>query len=521
MSSPAIDGNNLMPSRAVTVRTEKPQREGGDHAVSDQVELTGSSSADSGLFIDRMREEAQSRVAPLDTDFMKGLGAGCVGALGSELSGIGTYIHEGAHRLAVEKLYDGAHVTVQIDSFDNIKKFMDSPSLENLGNVLSANDVGKDGAAGVTHYDYGKGPSELGGKLSPDARQAVISAAGSISTLIPDMAGFAVGMKLRKKHPVLGYTMMSLTGIHHFANSMYPLSAVLPGPKSAGHDWAKFANATGIPAIVTGAVFALSLPAMGAAMYFSEKHREEKTRNHEALASLIARGAIPAEEVERRLEEFPGKKEMMALEAKLEGKLREGTSESADRKEIKKIADRLSRKYCEFGETLIDEHRELVKEEKKRLPDTSGEAVANIMASSLGSLKESFKEDPVGTSLDTAGFAGGIALAGKAAYEAVQAAAPQALPSLAQGLAGRVLSTLVPGLGLLFTANATYKAVQAFRSPDVSGIDKVAAGSMALFSAVTAAGSALPALGFPLSMAGLIGMGGTQLGRWIAHKVSD
>ncbi|MHC9541247.1 MAG: hypothetical protein AB9903_17220 [Vulcanimicrobiota bacterium] len=521
MESSAIDRINLpLPHRNVRL-SSGPAGDSSDRAVSDQTELSGSSSSvDSDRYICHMREKAQHRVAPLDTDSLIGLGVGSVGAVGSELSGVGTYIHEGAHKLAVEKLYDGSHISVQIDAFDNIKKFIETPSLENLGNIMSANDVGKDGAAGVTTYDYGKGPSALGEKLSPNGRQAVISAAGSISTLIPDLAGFAVGMKLRKKHPVLGYSLMSLAGVHHFANSMYPLSAALSGPKSAGHDWAKFAQATGIPAVLTGVIFAVSLPALGAVMYFSEKHREEKARNHQALASLIARGRISTGEVEQRMEKFPGKKDIVLLEEKIDKKLEDGTRENIDPSEMKKLTHKLSRSYCEFGESLIEEYKELVEEEKKRLPETSGEAVMSIMAESLKSLKESFKTDPLGASLDSAGIAGGITVAGKAAYDAVQAVVPT-LPSLAEGIAGRVLSTMVPGLGLLFTANAVYKATQAFKNPEVSGIDKVAAGSMALFTGVSAAGSAIPALGFPMTIAGLIGMGGTQLGQWIAHKIAD
>ncbi|MDQ7825564.1 MAG: hypothetical protein RDV48_22380 [Candidatus Eremiobacteraeota bacterium] len=451
-------------------------------------------------------------------DRMKGGIAGTVAVLGYEMSGAGTYIHETAHKQMVEHLYRNAQVTVQVDGLDNLKSFFKEPTAANLGHIFSGYDANKDGAAGVTHYTYGDGPSELGTKLGPNGSRAAISAAGCVSTLIPDIAAFAAGFKLRKEHPVAGYTLMTLSGVHHFANSMYPIDAVLPGPKSPGHDWVSFSQATGIHPALTGAVFALSLPALGVGMYMLEKRREEKAKDHEALAHLIASGALPRETLDARLEAYPRKDKIDKLEGELHSLVtrKDSLAEKGFNKEFHSLQRKLEKEYERFSGGLIDEFRNRVDEEKTRMNEKKDTPLAKVLSDSLVMVKDAYQKDKVGTLLEGAGLAGGLFIAGKSVADAVKVFALNSAPATS-----KVLSALVPGLGVVFTAGAAYKAAKIIKNPQVSLIDKAAAASSAFFTGLTAAASLIPGAGLPLSLAGIAGLVGTSLGRWVAHKVSD
>lgn len=455
---------------------------------------------------------------------IKGLLTGTGVVTGIELSGIETYVHESAHEALVKSFYNNSGVTVQIDSFDNIRNFINEPTAGNLGKALSMYDVNQDGASGVTHYSYGDGPSHLGEKLGASGRQAAISAAGCMSTLIPDMIGFAAGFKLRKKHPILGYSLMTVSGIHHLANSSYPISAAFPGPKSAGHDWVSFAKATGVHPAITASVFALSLPALAAGMYWLERRSEEKARDHEAMAHLVARGAIPGERLEECFEKYGRREKIEGLENELTQLLKRGENKepSGDFKnEFRKLSKKLSAEYFKFDEALIDEFRDRVDEEKKSLPKAAPSNMKEAFQSILAGIKESYREDRVGTVLSGAGIAGGLAVAVKSGFDVVEVVAPGSVPEVAGALGGKILSALVPCLGIALTAGAAYKAGKIIRDPNASKIDKVSSGVMALSTGLVAAGSIIPGLGFPLTVAGFSTMAGTALARWIAHKVTD
>jgi hypothetical protein len=468
---------------------------------------------------DKARLEAQRK---MEDNILKGLMGGTAGVMAYEYSGLGTLLHEEAHKVMVEKLYHDAAATVQIDALDNIRSFMDKPSLENLGHILSGFDINKDGAAGVTQYTYGDGPTALGEKMSPNARTALISAAGSVSTLIPDLIGFAAGMKLRKTHPILGYSLMAMTGVHHFANAMYPLGAVLPGPKSPGHDWAKFASATGIHPAITGALFAVTLPAVGAGIYWLEKRNEEKLRDHEALTRLISRGAIPRERLDVLFETYPQSEELKALEDEMQKGICQASSlKDPHDASLKALSKKLRKEYYHFGDYLINKNRAAVDEEKKAVPKPQAPGLGSLVRESIAQTREDFKKDRPGTILNGASLVSGLTLYGANVVNTVHAVSPDTLPAIAGTTAGKVLGTLVPLMGVVFTAGSAYRAARTMKDPEASRIDKVAACSSTFFTGLAAAGSAVPALGLPVTLAGLAGLGVTALGRKIAEKLSE
>lgn len=458
----------------------------------------------------RKRENAQ----------LGGMGAGCVLSLGTELSGTGTLIHEYAHKAAVEHCYTNAAATVQADAIDNIRNFLKEPSAAALGRILTGYDANNDGAAGVTQYNYGDGPSALGEKLGPNGSKAFIAAAGSVSTLIPDMAGFAAGFKLRKKHPLLGYSLMTMTAVHHFANSTYPLSAIL-GSKKPGHDWVAFARSTGIHPAITGAVFTLSLPAMGAAMYLWERRQQEHANDHEALSRLVAGGKIPVEKLDDLFEKCPGKEKIAGLEGEMERLIKSHEEDESRefRKEFRSLEKKLAREYRHFGDLVIQEFRDDVEAEKKNFPRQEPELFTKVIKDILTGIRDSYREDKVGTILEGAGLAGGLTLAGQSTLQAIEVVSPGTLP--AESILGsKTTSVLTSVLGAVFAANAAYRAVKIVRNVQASAIDKVSAVSTAVFSGLAALGAAIPGAALPLSITGYLGIVGTSIGRIIAHKVA-
>jgi hypothetical protein len=191
---------------------------------------------------------------------------------------------------------------------------------------------------------------------------------------IPALLGFATGFKMRKNHPFTGYSLMVASGFQHLSNSIYPISAAMSGPKSAGHDWNIFAKATGIPPVVTASIFALTLPAIAGGLYMMEQHCEEKAHSHLALASLIAKGKIPASELTGIFENYDGKNEILSVEDRLSSLLNRKDADKDEnfKKDFKKITGELARKYYGFGEYLITKYKDKVQEEKKNIPRSSG-----------------------------------------------------------------------------------------------------------------------------------------------------
>jgi hypothetical protein len=451
-----------------------------------------------------------------------GVGAGLIGGVAAQAAGTETFIHESAHKAAIQKMYDGASVEIQIDSFENIGAYLKDPSSSNFTKVITMYDTHEDGAAGYAAYDYGKGPSELGRKLGPEKSDALISAAGCVATEIPALAGFAAGFKLRKSHPVLGYALMTVSTVTHLNNSLYVGSALAPSMASMpGHDWASFSKSTGINPALTTAVFAASLPALGVAMYMVERHGQEKAKERLAVTRLVAEGGIDVEELKDALGEYRKADRLNAAEDRLADVLKNQAG-SSDResceKEIRKASMALQKEYNGFSDFLADRFPARVKEEKELLPEPGDLSVKECLSLMKQDLRKSWEKDKAGTALSVGSKAGVAALAGSSAAGILRQVAPAAVPVLG-GVAGKVLGAVVPGAGLIMGANSIYQAGKAVKDPNLPAFDKAMAVSSAAFSSLGAASLLVPGLGIPLAIVSIGGLIGTEAVRWIGHKV--
>jgi len=471
-------------------------------------------------------KKSSSGKKKLNYDFSKmskkdlvGLSIGAALEYGIAATGPLTWLHENGHATMVKAFYQNPTVTVQVDGIDNVKNMINNPSPKNLGRVLSAYDANQDGAGGVTHYNYGDGLNERGQAIGKNGVQAIISAAGCVAEEIPTLIGFAVGFKIRKKSPVAGYALMSMTGLHHFATSMYPLSALwTTTAERPGHDWAKFAEATGIHPLLTAAVFGATLPAMGLAMWHSEKKQIEKGKDQVAVSRLIENGTISEDDLNKAFEKYGRRDKLLKSEKELGEVIGKPLTELLEDKklqgELRKKTRKLNREYAKFSTFLAKEFRTQVDEEKKQLeepPKTTISAVAKIIKEDFG---KAWDKDKVGTALTTTTLAGS---AGVGVASGVQTAAMATGASIA-GTLGTVLSKVIPGVSLVGTVAAGWRAKNIVKDPAATKTDKIASLGMAGFSALGTAGLMIPGLGLPAMLVSIGGILGTHAVKALINK---
>jgi hypothetical protein len=210
----------------------------------------------------------------------------------------------------------------------------------------------------------------------------------------------------------------------------------------------------------------------------------------------------------------------------LEGKMADlldrpvGSVDEKFKKEIRKTSRELTGEYEKFSHHLVKHFRSEIDEYRKTESSRTSRSPGRALKAMARDIKDSYEADKTGTALKGAGLAGGVAVAGKGMLQAAEALAPGAAP-VATGVAAKALSAVIPGLGLLGAAGTAYQAGKALKNPNVGKIDKTAAVSQAVFSAVGAASLMIPGLGLPLALVSLGGMAATLAGRWIAHKIAD
>lgn len=448
-----------------------------------------------------------------------GLTIGAALEYGIEVTGPITYLHESAHEAMVRTLYKNPTVTIQADGIDNVKNMIDDPSLKNVGRFLSVYDANQDGAAGIARYRYGDGLNEIGQAVGKNGAQAIISSAGCIAEEIPTLIGFAAGFKMRKKSPVVGYTLMAMTGIHHFGTSFYPLSALWTTTADRpGHDWAQFAEATGIHPLLTATVFTATLPALGLAMWHSEKKSQEKAKNRLAVTRLIQDGKLPVGELDKSFKEYGRNKKFSkahdALAEVLEKPYNQLTEDKKLQRELRKKLRKVNREYNKFGDFLAKKYRNQVDEEKIALPKPPEMSIPEIAKFIKKEISRAWKKDKVGTVLNT-GTIAGVASVGVAS--GVQAAAIATGASIA-GTLGSILSEVIPGVSLVGTAAAGWRAKNIIKNPAATKTDKMAAASIAGFSAMGTAGLMIPALGLPAMLVSIGGILGTHAAKALVNK---
>jgi hypothetical protein len=469
-----------------------------------------------------MTQEEKDRaieLAQLGEDMFTGLGVGITAELGILTTGSSTYLHEHAHAAAVNAFYNNSKVSVQVDGIENLQKLIREPSLENFTNLLSGHDINKDGAAGVTKYDYGTGMTTLGESLGKDGARAIICAAGSVAEEIPVLGTFALGYMLKKKSPKIGYAMMALAGIHHIANSSYPFTAMSAAyANRPGHDWANFAKITGVHPLVTAVSFAATLPILGAAMYAIEKAGQKENQRGMSLSLMIRNGEIPPDELKACYDKFPGKKKIETAQQNLENIVKSSRGELKNnpeqREKVKQAMIALEKEQKAFGKYLIETNKGKVDKAIEKLPAKPAVTMKESLSGFKDGIKASFRKDATGTVLNTGALAGSVALTGVGTAHATAAAAGS---EIAASIAP-ALGVFASGVSAVGSLASIWNAGKTLKNPDAGKIDKTAAVSTALFSSLATAGALVPGLGLPAVITGVAGVLGTQAAKFIAHK---
>lgn len=446
----------------------------------------------------------------------------------SDPLGAVAYVHESAHAAAAKKIFN-ANVTVQVDGIDNLKDFLSNPSGETWKKLATSYDVNQDGAAGITRFDNLK-ETPLSKQLGTTKGLTMVAAAGQAAIEAPQLLTFAAGFALRKKNPVLGYTLMATSTINHFTNTIYPLSAVgmsgeaLEKAAAEGHDFAQIARNTGISPGVVAGVFAMLLPAEYLILKGIEKLTQRKVEDRMAFGQLVQKGAISEDQLNNYLEKYNAKENLNASQARLNNLLSmpaASIEEKDVRRNLVSSTQDFQKEYGKFMDYMVEENRVKVEAEKKNLPPQKKMTFKESMEKMVSDYKTSFRKDTLGTVLKTAGLGGGLALGGVQAGSAVAGKLlTGAARTAALGTTSAVLKTLVPGVGMLLAADAIYSAAKDIKNPEVSKADKAFSAGTALFATVSAASFLAPPVAPFLAIGGAIGMVGTLAARWLYHKIN-
>jgi len=456
----------------------------------------------------------------------KGLTLGVLLDSAYSLSGGSVWLHEQSHAAAIKGLFNDPQISIQIDAIDNIKNFVRDPSVENFKHVVTMYDSNKDGAAGVTRFELGDSPKPAAQMLGTNGVMAVISAAGCVGEAIPTFLGFAAGYKLRKEVPVLGYTLMAATSMHHINSSLYPFSALIPSMASKpGHDWGTFARATGIPPLLTATAFAATLPALGWVMHRMEKKAREREMSRQATHRLIANRTIAPQELVKAYEGYKGREKLVKAQDTLSVYMNTPATtllnDDKAKKELNGALKTLSGEYAKFTDYLAETFRERVSEEVKNGPRPEQRSIKETIQDIKTSYQKAWNDDKVGTALATGSMGGAVAVgAGAAAATTatlVSAAGLQGASAVAQAIAP-VIAKAVPVVGSLSAAHSLWQAGKTISNPGAGTLNKVTSGLTAAFSTLGAAGLFIPGAGAPLVLASVAGVLATQAAKFLIEK---
>jgi hypothetical protein len=525
---------SITPSDMKPARTEKSAQEiNVIHDISDLFEETSASQAASAVKEDEcskfaLRDRlADSKAVPL------GLGL----FMANKTLGPNVVVHEYGHLYADRLMYNDCRGFVQADSVENLEAFLQKPSADSFKKLMLEYDINGNGNRGYYMPMERGEASGIGKNLTAAQREVVVDAAGSIAECIPSFAAFTSGFMLRKKHPLMGYTLMTFGLVSHMRSSLYPLAAVIPGVQAlGGSDWVCISKNSGVNPAIPAALYAASLPLLALGLYSIEKIREGRSKDRIALANLIGNQGITADELQKAFDQYSDKCRLSAAEEKAFEALNAVSckSDKSVSAGAGKAGELLEKEYGRFSDYLIGKYRDRVDAElpnvEKELPKMS---ISGMLSGSAESVKASWRNDKAGTALGAGSMAASAAVLGastlSAAGDMVCAAkgiTPEAFPELstfisgATGSLGRVLAVALPIAGVAGLASTCYSAGKVLRDRSASDADKVASVASTVFAGIGTAGLFIPAFGLPLILTGIAGQVGTWAGKAIYDRIA-
>lgn len=135
-------------------------------------------------------------------------------------------------------------------------------------------------SGGRTHIEWGMPLSSTGELLGEDLSWATTAAAAAVVDVGIAMTAFAVGHRLRPKHPVIGASLMGFAGWSMLSRVAYAVSALggegVKTLAAQGHDYAIMATHGGLHPLVAAGLMAAVLPAEYAVLRWLD-HRAQSS----------------------------------------------------------------------------------------------------------------------------------------------------------------------------------------------------------------------------------------------------
>jgi|GEM_PF-1876303 len=504
------------------------------HDISDLYEEIPSDSA-YGDAIVASKEREYKKLAPKDRlADLKAIPLGAALFMGNKVLGPNVLVHEYGHLYTDKLMYNNCTGVVQVDAVENLEMFIQKPSVDSLQKLMLEYDANGNHNRGY-YMPMGRGEARGFVKdLTTDQREMIIDTGGSIAESIPSFAAFTTGFMLRKKHPLMGYTLMTFGALSHMRSSLYPLTAVLPEVQTlGGNDWVNVSKYSGLHPAITASLFAASLPLLALGLYSIEKMGEGRTKERIALANLIGDKRITAEELRRAYDEYNGKERLSMTEEKAYEVFTacSGKHDESLLKDSQKAEKSLEKEYGRFSDYLIERYGERI---KKELPNVERElpkmSIPGMINNSKESIKASWKNDKPGTLLKAGSMAAGATVLGASTLVTAgdilctaRGITPETFPEIsrlisnATGSLSKALTVAIPVAAIAGLASTCYSTNRIIKDKNATDADKVASVSSTVFSGIGTAGLFIPVIGMPLLMLGTAG----QIGTWACKIVYD
>ncbi|MDD4005073.1 MAG: hypothetical protein PHW69_07725 [Elusimicrobiaceae bacterium] len=406
-----------------------------------------------------------------------GVAAGvAAGYLNFALAGT-TYLHEAAHVAAVKSIDPAAKTSITIQRTENLKAFVKNPSAETLYDAVTMRGLSDAKSGGVTKWsptaDY------------TDAQRAYISAAGPAVESVVGAGEFAVGFKLRKKHPVAGYALMTAGVITELSPVCYALSAldetlavkyIGSGAASSGnigstHDFLNIAARTGIPTMVTATAVASILPATALALYAGELISEKKSRQHAVLARLVSDGRLGETELDSLFDGYSRRRQL----------------------ETAKTEREMRRESAKFQDYLLKEKRDLITRNLDLVDKPRRRSFREVIHAETEAFRAEFSKNKTGLIMNAAAMGSGMA-----------SGAAVNLSSLGMTALAGVAEVLVPGAAVVGTAANIYNLVRVGKNRNMGKVDRSLAVVQAVSGIAMSAGMVIPVAGMAVVVAGTV-----------------
>ena len=215
--------------------------------------------------------------------------------------GLNVAIHESGHYGAAHLLMEKPDATLTVVKYDALMTFFNelfagTPTLESfLAMMTPFKGVAQEGGTQVMGFVTVAGgtPSALSQALGPVYSQVFMSMAGVVLTSLTQITGIMIGLKIKERHPFLGYTLICSSALSYVMELAQWTAIGLSGEAAmAASDLGKTAEVLGIaPAAIPAAMIGVSA-GMVATYLINKKYKDHKKQLKVSGMSLINEGLL-------------------------------------------------------------------------------------------------------------------------------------------------------------------------------------------------------------------------------------